>query len=71
MTYKQVFGNKTCKEIYLDYVNNWITMDNMASFYGCDVSLIESAINEGRKIHNQEVAWNKKADKFIQTGSYY
>lgn len=71
MTYKEVFGNMTCQDIYFDWVNNWLSIDAMASSYGTDVDFLQSAIDSGRKASIEEYNWRKKAESFINSGYYY
>lgn len=39
-------------EFYLDYVNNFITVDYMAEFYGLNSSVVKAMIKEGKELNN-------------------
>lgn len=39
--------------IYLDYVNNWITVESMASGYGYSTDKMLTLINRGRIINDR------------------
>lgn len=40
-------------KMYLDWFNNFLTVEAFASYYRLDVETANRVINEGRKIHNQ------------------
>jgi len=42
----------TLEQIYLEYVNNYLTVAKMAEHYGIDESLLNSLINEVRPSKN-------------------
>ena len=44
------------RHFYLDFVNNYGTAARMASDYGFSVEFTLSAINEGRRLHEEFVA---------------
>jgi hypothetical protein len=46
---------KIIENFYLDYVNNFLTISKMASYYGISEKLCEELINIGRKINNKEI----------------
>ena len=40
-------------ELYLDYVNNFLTVSSFAEHYGFSIGFADSLIEEGRRIRNQ------------------
>lgn len=42
-------------DLYLDYVNNWLTTGKMADYYGLDTSDLETLIAIGKKYHEENV----------------
>ncbi len=53
--------NKTCKELFLDYLNNFLTVECFAEYYGMTISQSNTVINIGR------IQYHKKAkiDSFL------
>jgi hypothetical protein len=45
------FGQKTLEEKYLEWVNDWLTIDAMADNYGLTKEQLMSIINKGREEH--------------------
>lgn len=45
------FGQKTLEEKYLEWVNDWITLEGMADNYGLTKEQLMSIINKGREEH--------------------
>ena len=47
--------------IYLDWVNNFLTVEGFASYYGISIENASKLIEEGRTIHEQsltkELTW--------------
>lgn len=41
--------------LYLDWVNNWLTLSKMAEHYGIDPVDLDQLIHIGRKAHNEAV----------------
>jgi hypothetical protein len=41
------------QQLYLDWVNNFLTVERFAEYYGLDTNEAEKQILIGRKIHNQ------------------
>lgn len=41
--------------IYLDWVNNFISVEGFASYYGITVEVANKLIEEGRIIHEQSL----------------
>jgi hypothetical protein len=39
-------------EFYLDWVNNWLTAESMASHYGLTVDQVNWLIETGRELNN-------------------
>ena len=42
---------KTYKDLYLDYLNNFLTVEAFADYYGITISQANTAINIGRIQH--------------------
>ncbi len=47
----KAFSKRTDEEIYIEYVNDWLTIQAMAENYQISVGLMTDRINKGRKIH--------------------
>jgi hypothetical protein len=45
------FGQKTLEEKYLEWVNDWLTIEGMADNYGLTKEQLMSIINKGREEH--------------------
>ena len=45
------FGKKTLEEKYLEWVNEWLTIEGMADNYGLTKEQLMSIINKGREEH--------------------
>jgi hypothetical protein len=41
------------EKIFLEWVNNWLTVGRMAEYYGVDEVWLTDKIIEGRNIHNK------------------
>jgi hypothetical protein len=51
--------NKTLRELYLDYVNNYLTVAKFAEHNGITVSQASTLIFIGRDLHERYVELNK------------
>ena len=49
---KKQFKDLTLTEIYLDYVNNFLTISSMACYYGESEYLVRYFVNKGREYYN-------------------
>jgi len=47
--------NKQLREFYLDWVNNYLTVETMAEHHGLDVSHACALIDIGRDAHQQYI----------------
>jgi len=47
--------NKQLREFYLDWVNNYLTVETMAEHHGLDVDDAKALINMGRYMHHRHV----------------
>ena len=47
--------NKQLREFYLDWVNNYLTVETMAMHYGLDVRHARILIDIGRDAHQQYI----------------
>jgi hypothetical protein len=51
--------NSNRERLYLDYVNNFLTVDRFAEYYALSIKTANEVINEGRILHNITVETNK------------
>ena len=49
------FTRGTVESMYLDYFNNFLTMEAFANYYGISKEEAEFVIQIGRKINNREL----------------
>ena len=54
-TIKKYWGQKTKAEKYLEFVNEWLTVDAIADNYGISKTEMEKLLNEGKIEHNKEI----------------
>lgn len=55
------FSERTAENIYLEWVNDWLTVDAMADNYGRKPEELIVILNKGREEHNkQHYIYNKK-----------
>jgi hypothetical protein len=47
--------NKQLREFYLDWVNNYLTVETMAEHHGLDVDDAKALISMGRYMHHRHV----------------
>lgn len=45
---------KNCTEMYLEYVNDWLTLESMAEYHNLEIKDLERIIEIGKKEHNTE-----------------
>jgi hypothetical protein len=43
---------KNCTEMYLEYVNDWLTIESMAEYHNLEIKDLERIIEIGKKEHN-------------------
>lgn len=53
--YIKTYAPDTYKDMYLDYVNNFLTITRFAEYYGIGESYAEQIIMIGRNQHNLSV----------------
>lgn len=53
---KKQFKDMTMSEIYLDYLNNFLTIGSMAAYYGEDEKLVRWCVYKGRDYYNNYLA---------------
>lgn len=41
--------NLTPEQAYLEYINDWLTIDRMSEFYNIEPNELRSIVNKGRK----------------------
>lgn len=63
----QHFENLTNKQIYLDWANDWLTVEKMAEFYRVSPEVLSNKINLGRAEHNRDVLISKIYDYIADT----
>lgn len=51
------------KAMYLDWVNNFLTVPVFAEHYGISEKLAELIIDEGRELHNSDVELQNELEK--------
>lgn len=54
---------KKLQKLFLDYFNNFLSVEGFASYYGFDLSKAQRVIDLGRKIHEGQFEYNKKTGK--------
>lgn len=52
----------TFEEIYLEFYNNFLTIERMAEFYQVPAQLLENWVNSGRAIHTGQ-SWEQFQDQ--------
>jgi flagellar motor component MotA len=60
--------NDTIIEIYLDWVNNFISLDKFADHYGLDEIDAHYIIDLGRKLNEEEAVKNYLKNELISEG---
>lgn len=53
------------EELYLDYVNNFLTVSRFAEYYSISTELAEAVINEGRSINEQNSVSRSMAATYV------
>ena len=48
-------NNQEYREAFLDYINNFLTVDRFASYYGWSVNDARQVIDDGRALHESYV----------------
>ncbi len=54
MSYSDKYTEETLVKIYLDWVNNFLTVGRYAEYYGIDETEALWTITEGRKLHEEQ-----------------
>ena len=49
----KTYGYDKYVELYLDYVNNFLTIERFAEYYGMSVDYANHVIEVGRKLNNK------------------
>lgn len=60
--------NDAIIEIYLDWVNNFLSLDKFAQHYGLDEIDANYIIDLGRKLNEEEATKNKLKNELISEG---
>ena len=55
----KTFSKKTNEQVYLDWLNDWLSTERMAEFYGIDAKELETIIDKGRDEHLEKFASNE------------
>lgn len=50
------------KVLYLDWVNNWLTLEAFATHHNVSTAYAKSLINKGRRYHEEDVSFVEIAD---------
>lgn len=45
--------NMACEKMYLEYVNDYLTLEYMAKNKNMSINALKAMVDEGRKIHNK------------------
>jgi hypothetical protein len=53
---KKQFKDLTLTEIYLDYVNNFLTISSMAAYYGESINLVRYCVKLGKNYYYNYLA---------------
>ena len=51
MDYSEKYSNETLRKIYLDWVNNFLSVERYAAYYGIDLAEATWTIEQGRDLH--------------------
>ena len=51
--------NLTPEQAYLEYINDWLTIDRMSEFYNIEPEELRSIVNKGRKNRMERLKINK------------
>lgn len=46
-------------DVYIEFINDWLTVEKMADYYSLKPQELDLIINEGRKEYNEKF-WSKK-----------
>ena len=55
---RKLYSNSKLKEMYLDYVNNFITVDKFSCHYDLKYTEALHVINLGKSIHETDIQMN-------------
>lgn len=69
--FRKWFKERTLEEIRLDYMNNFLTIEGMADYYGLEPEKVKWAIETAQVENRKLQEWKQKAENFNQTGQYY
>jgi hypothetical protein len=56
---RKLYNNSKLKEMYLDYVNNFITIEKFGCYYDLEYTEALHVINLGRSIHITDTQMNE------------
>lgn len=56
---RKLYSNSKLKEMYLDYVNNFITVDKFSCHYDLKYTEALHVINLGKSIHETDIQMNE------------
>jgi len=54
MNYGDKYTEETLVKVYLDWVNNFLTVGRYAEYYGVDETEALWTIEEGRRLHEEQ-----------------
>ena len=52
---QKAITKRTAESIYLEYVNDWLTVSKMAEYYSTSVKRLNKLIDKGRDEHIQRI----------------
>jgi len=52
-------ANQVLRELFLDYFNNYLTIEKFAEHNNINVEVAQTVINAGRELHEDYVEMNK------------
>jgi hypothetical protein len=56
---RKLYNNSKLKEMYLDYVNNFITIEKFSCYYDLEYTEALHVINLGKSIHVTDIQMNE------------
>jgi hypothetical protein len=65
---QKAFYKLSATQIYLDWVNNWLTPQRMADYYNVSVKTLTAKIDAGRTLVNIETVQNNERGTYSETG---
>lgn len=54
------------KEMYLDYVNNWLTTQAFADHHNIDISTMQTLLEIAKRLHEDDVITYKELQEILK-----